>query len=33
VIVTGDKDLLRRGKYQGIKIMRAADFLRETPLP
>ena len=33
VIVTGDKDLLRRGEYEGIRIMRAADFLRERIQP
>ena len=28
-IVTEDKDLLRLGQYQGIQIIRAAQFLRE----
>ena len=30
-IISGDGDLLRRGEYAGIKIMRAADFLRLRP--
>jgi predicted nucleic acid-binding protein len=28
-IVSGDKHLLKLGQYEGIKIMRVADFLRE----
>jgi putative PIN family toxin of toxin-antitoxin system len=28
VIVTGDKDLLRRESYEGIRIMTVADFLQ-----
>ena len=27
VIVTGDRDLLRRGSYEGIRIMTVAQFL------
>jgi putative PIN family toxin of toxin-antitoxin system len=28
-IVTGDKDLLRLGQHEGIKIVKVGDFLRE----
>jgi putative PIN family toxin of toxin-antitoxin system len=31
VIVTGDKDLLRRVAYQGIKILTVAQFLERGP--
>ena len=31
-IVTGDKDLLRLGQYQGIRIMGPAQFLQRVPL-
>lgn len=27
IIVTGDKDLLRRGEFEGIRIMRVGEFL------
>ncbi len=30
-IVTGDNDLLRLGSYDGIEILRVADFLRLLP--
>jgi predicted nucleic acid-binding protein len=30
-IVSGDKDLLRRGEYQGIKIVRVSEFLEWRP--
>jgi predicted nucleic acid-binding protein len=28
-IITEDRELLRRGEYESIKIMRAGEFLRE----
>lgn len=28
VVVTGDKDLLRLGSYEGIEMVRLADFLQ-----
>jgi uncharacterized protein len=28
-IITGDKDLLRMGSYEGIKMLRVGDFLRK----
>jgi len=28
VVVSGDKDLLRLGEYEGIAIVRPVDFLR-----
>jgi uncharacterized protein len=30
-IITNDKDLLRMGSYQGIKMMKIGEFLREGP--
>ena len=31
VIVTNDKDLLRMKEYQGIRVVKVLDFLREGP--
>ena len=31
VIVTNDKDLLRMKEYQGIRMVKVLDFLREGP--
>ena len=28
VIITGDKDLLRMGQYEGIQILQVSDFLQ-----
>jgi len=30
-IITNDKDLLRMKEYQGIKMMKVHEFLREVP--
>lgn len=32
LVVTGDDDLLRLGQFEGIPIVRLADFLRSIPL-
>lgn len=32
-LITADKDLLRLGSYEGISILRPADFLKQEPEP